>query len=256
MALLRFWSSHSSEALQLLAQHVMLVAVSIGVAVAIGLPLGILAARRPRLGAPLVAFANVVQTIPSLAMFGFLIPIPFIGGVGVRAAIVVLILYGLLPVIRMTAAGLRGIDPSVLEAGMAMGMTPGQLFRLVELPLALPAIVSGIRVATVVGVGAATIAAAIGAGGLGEYIFRGLSMVDPTVILAGAVPAAALALIADGLLSWFERALSRRRRGARRRAVALAAIALLVVGTSVISVSARDRRGVVVGSKNFSEQLV
>jgi osmoprotectant transport system permease protein len=254
--LLHFWAAHAGEALHLLAQHVVLVATSIAVAVAIGLPLGVLAARRPRLGGPLVAFANIVQTVPSLAMFGFLIPIPFIGGVGARAAIVALILYGLLPVIRMTAAGLRGIDPTILEAGVAMGMTPRQLFTLVELPLALPAIVSGIRVATVVGVGAATIAAAIGAGGLGEYIFRGLSMVDPTVILAGAIPAAALALVADGVLSWFERVLSRRRRVSRRRAVAVAALALLVVGASLASLAARGRVAVVVGSKNFSEQLV
>src|SRR5512140_3050148 len=214
MRLLHFWAAHSGELLALTGQHVMLVAVSMAVVVLVGVPLGVLASRRPRIGAPLIAFANIVQTIPSLAMFGFLIPVPFIGGVGARAAIVVLILYGLLPVIRMTAAGLNGVDRVLIEAGVAMGMTARQLFTLVELPLALPSIVSGIRVATVVGIGAATIAAAIGAGGLGEYIFRGLSMVDPVVILAGAVPAALLALVIDGSLLLIERLLA---GGARSR---------------------------------------
>src|SRR5467141_3256672 len=169
-------------------------------------------ARRPRLAAPLVGIANIVQTVPSLAMFGFLLPVPYVGGVGARAAIVVLILYGLLPIVRTTIAGLRGIDPSIREAGVAMGMTPRELLRQVELPLALPSIVAGVRVAAVVGVGSATIAAAIGAGGLGEYIYRGLSMVDTTVILAGAVPAALLALAVDGSLLWLEKQLSSRRR--------------------------------------------
>ena len=145
--------------------------------------------------------ANVVQTIPSLAMFGFLLPLPLVGGLGARVAIVVLILYALLPIVRTTVAGLRGVDRVLVEAGTALGMTPRQLLRQVELPLALPSIVAGIRVAAVIGVGTATIAAAVGAGGLGEYIFRGLSMVDPTVILAGAIPAAVLALTVDGALT-------------------------------------------------------
>jgi osmoprotectant transport system permease protein len=256
--LLRFWAAHSAELLALTGQHVMLVVASIAVAVLVGVPLGVLAARRPKLGAPLVAFANVVQTIPSLAMFGFLIPIPLIGGVGTRAAIVVLILYGLLPVIRMTAAGLGSVDRVLIEAGSAMGMTSRQLFMLVELPLALPSIVSGIRVATVVGIGAATIAAAIGAGGLGEYIFRGLSMVDPVVILAGAIPAAALAVCADALLGWLARAVSYERPASSRRRAAVAGV-VAAAGLLFVSMSAMgmDRRGgVVVGSKNFSEQLV
>ena len=152
----------------LIAQHVALVAASTLAAVAAGVPLGILAARRPRVGGPLSAAASVVQTIPSLALFGFLLPLPLIGGVGARTALTALILYALLPVIRTTAAGLRAIDPAILEAATAMGMTPRQSLLRVELPLALPAIVAGIRVATVVGVGTVTIAAAIGAGGLGE----------------------------------------------------------------------------------------
>src|SRR5215510_14346758 len=176
--LVMFWSSHRAEVAGLLAQHVLLVAVSTAVAVAIGVPLGIFAARRPRLSAPIIGLANVVQTVPSLAMFGFLLPVPLIGGVGARAAIVVLILYGLLPIIRTTITGITGIDPSIREAGVAMGMTSRELLRLVELPLAMPSIAGGIRVAAVVAVGSATIAAAIGAGGFGEYIFRGLSMVD------------------------------------------------------------------------------
>ena len=179
-----------------------------------GLPAGILAAHRPRIGRPLLAAASIAQTIPSLALLGFLLPLPFIGGIGPRIAIVALILYALLPIVRSTAAGLNSIDPAVIDAGVAMGMTPRQLLWLVELPLALPSIVAGIRIATIVGIGTATIAAAIGAGGLGEYIFRGLSMVDSTVILAGAIPAALLALVADGALTWLERRLSpgRHRR--------------------------------------------
>jgi osmoprotectant transport system permease protein len=208
----RFWVAHRQELAALIGQHVVLVSVSTACAIAIGLPLGIFAARRPRLASPLVAVANVVQTIPSLAMFGFLLPVPLIGGVGARAALVVLVLYALLPIVRSTIIGITGVDRSVREAGVAMGMTPQELLRQVELPLALPSIIGGVRVAAVVGVGSATIAAAIGAGGLGQYIYRGLSMVDTTVILAGAIPAACLALIVDGGLLWLERLLSPRRR--------------------------------------------
>src|SRR6059036_3815760 len=228
--LLSFWWSHRAELGSLLGQHVVLVAASTLVAVGLGVPLGVFAARRPRLASPLMAMASIVQTIPSLAMFGFLLPVPFIGGVGARAALVVLILYGLLPIVRTTIAGLRGIDPSIRDAGIAMGMTSGELLRQVELPLALPSIVAGIRVAAVVGVGSATIAQAIGAGGLGEYIYRGLSMVDTTVILAGAIPAALLALSVDGALLWLERQLSARRRTQQvRTTVGAAAIVALVI---------------------------
>jgi osmoprotectant transport system permease protein len=257
MTLLSFWLSHRAELATLFAQHVLLVAISTLVAVAVGVPLGIFAARRPRFGAPVVAVANIVQTVPSLAMFGFLLPVPLIGGVGARAAGFVLILYGLLPIIRTTIAGLNGIDPAIREAGVAMGMTPRELLRLVELPLALPSIVAGVRVAAVVGVGTATIAAAIGAGGLGEYIYRGLSMVDTTVILAGAIPAAILALTVDGALWWTERRLSARTAGRSRRAVAVSAAAvaaLAIIGSSVVT--ARATGAIVVGSKNFTEQVI
>jgi osmoprotectant transport system permease protein len=248
--------SHRAELTALIGQHVLLVAVSTLVAIAAGVPLGIFAARRPRLSAPLVGIANLVQTVPSLAMFGFLLPVPLLGGVGARTAIVVLILYGLLPIVRTTIAGLQGIDRSIREAGTAMGMTRSELLRQVELPLAMPSIVAGIRVAAVVGVGSATIAAAIGAGGLGEYIYRGLSMVDTTVILAGAIPAAVLALIIDGGLLWLERGLaSRRRTGTRRLAAALAALVAIVMLGSATMFSGR-RAAIVVGSKNFTEQLI
>jgi osmoprotectant transport system permease protein len=257
MSVLQFWRAHTQEVAALLGQHIVLFATATGIAIAIGVPLGIFAAHRPRLSGPIVAIANVVQTIPSLAMFGFLLPIPFLGGIGARAAIVALILYGLLPIVGTTIAGLRGIDRAVLEAGVAMGMTPRQLLRQVELPLAMPSIVAGIRVASVVAVGSATIAAAIGAGGLGEYIYRGLSMVDTTVILAGAIPAAALALVVDGALLWLERQLSPRRRAARRRSALIAAAALAAIAVIAASaLSAQSGGQIVVASKNFTEQLV
>src|SRR5438105_8636764 len=228
MRLLTFWATHGGELAAMVERHLFLVFWSTLVAVAIGLPAGIIAAHRPRVGRPLLAAASIAQTIPSLALLGFLLPLPFIGGIGPRIAIVALILYALLPIVRSTAAGLKSIDPAVIDAGVAMGMTPRQLLWLVELPLALPSIVSGIRIATIVGIGTATIAAAIGAGGLGEYIFRGLSMVDSTVILAGAIPAALLALAVDGgLLALERRLLSRRHKrpmGAARVAISLIAI--------------------------------
>jgi osmoprotectant transport system permease protein len=253
--LLTFWQSHASEVWQLVGQHVALVLVSTLVAVAAGVPIGIVAARRPRVGAPLAAAASVVQTIPSLALFGFLLPLPLVGGIGARTALAALILYALLPIIRTTAAGLRSIDASILEAADAMGMTPMQRLLQVELPLALPAITAGVRVSAVVGVGTVTIAAAIGAGGLGEYIYRGLAMVDATVILAGAVPVAALALTVDGLLYLLERSWSSRRRGRRIAAPALAvALAACAAGVAAASYSGEER--IVVGSKNFTEQVI
>ena len=252
-----FWASHRMELAGLIGQHILLVAISTMAAIAVGVPLGILAARRPRMAAPLVGIANVVQTIPSLAMFGFLLPVPLVGGIGARAAIVVLILYGLLPIVRTTIAGLNGIDPSIREAGRAMGMTSRELLRQVELPLALPSIVAGVRVAAVVGVGSATIAAAIGAGGLGEYIYRGLSMVDTSVILAGAIPAAAIALLVDGSLLWLERRLSSRRRGRSVRGIAgVAAVVAAIVLFSSAALARRSSGAIVVGSKNFTEQVI
>ena len=259
MSFVAFLASHRQEFIRLLLQHVVLVALSTSVAVAIGVPIGILAAKRPRAAAPVVWFANIVQTIPSLAMFGFLLPLPFVGGLGARVAVIVLILYALLPVIRTTAAGLRSIDRSLIDAGTAMGMTPWQLLRQVELPLALPGIVAGIRVAAVIGVGTATIAAAVGAGGLGEYIFRGLSMVDPTVILAGAVPAALLALLVDGALLLAERSFSGRASPRRRAAVvagAVAGLTAVAVAAGSAALAGRGADAIRVGSKNFTEQVI
>ncbi len=251
-----FWASHRAEVALLFAQHVVIVFVSTAVAIAIGLPLGIAAARRARLATPIVAVANIVQTIPSLALFGFLLPVPLLGGVGARAAIVALILYALLPIVRTTIAGINGIDPAIREAAAGLGLTRRELLRHVELPLALPSIAAGVRVAAVVGVGTATIAAAIGAGGLGEFIYRGLSMVDATVILAGAIPAAALALTVDGVLLFVERQLTPRRRLAGRGAAAAAALVVAVVLVSAGVMAGRSRGAIVVGSKNFTEQVI
>lgn len=196
------------EMAQLTGEHFILVLVSMAIAVGAGLPLGILLTRRPSLRPPLLGFANVMQTIPSLALFGFLIPIPLIGGIGKRTAIVALVLYALLPILRNTLAGILGVDPAVRESAIAMGMTGRQLLWQVELPLAAPTIIAGVRIATVTTVGTATIAAAIGAGGLGVFIFRGIASVDTTQILAGAIPAALLALLSDGGFSWIERRFS------------------------------------------------
>jgi osmoprotectant transport system permease protein len=256
MEVLRFWATHGGELWQLLQQHVMLVLVSTSAAVVLGVPAGVLAVMRPRLGRPVVALTNITQTIPSLALLGFLLPLPFIGGVGPRTALVALSIYALLPIVRMTMTGMQGIDRVVIEAGVAMGMTPRQLLFLVQLPLALPSIIAGVRVATVIGVGTATIAAAIGAGGLGEYIFRGLSMVDTTTIMAGAIPAAALAVVADALLAWLQRRL-RPASLSSSHAAAAAAIALLFVVVLSGFGYARSREAtVVVGSKNFTEQVI
>ncbi|HET9706846.1 MAG TPA: ABC transporter permease, partial [Gemmatimonadales bacterium] len=200
MNLIRFYLDNTREVVGLVGQHLLLVLVSTAIAVTIGVPVGILLTRRPAWRGPVLGLANIFQTIPSLALFGFLIPLPFLGGIGARTAIVALVLYALLPIVRNTYVGISGIDPAVREAARGMGMTDGELLRIVELPLSAGVILAGIRVATVVGVGTATIAAAIGAGGLGVYIFRGVAVVDNTLILAGAVPAALLALGADGLL--------------------------------------------------------
>ena len=191
-------------------EHVWLVVASCGLAIAIGVPLGILLTRRPGLRTPVLGFANVVQTIPSLALFGFLLPLPFIGGIGPQTAIVALVLYGLLPIIRNTFTGISSVDPAVREAARGMGMSDTQLLFMVEMRLAAPVILAGIRIAVVLGVGIGTIAAAIGGGGLGTFIFRGVAMVNHVVILAGAIPAALLALIADGGLHLVERRLDWR----------------------------------------------
>ena len=211
MDLLRFYARNSAEVVGLVGQHVWLVAISTAIALVIGVPLGVLLTRRPALRTPVLGLANVFQTIPSLALFGFLIPLPFIGGIGATTAIVALVVYALLPIVRNTYEGIAGVDAAVREAARGMGMTDWQLLTQVELPLGLGVMLAGVRIATVVSVGTATIAAAIGAGGLGVYIFRGVATVDNTLILAGALPAALMAIAADGLLGLAERRLAWRR---------------------------------------------
>jgi len=190
---------------RLLLEHISIVAISVAIATAVGVLLGIVSTRNRVVRGYAVTFANIAQTIPSLAMFGFLIPIPIIGGIGKRVAILSLILYALLPILRNTIAGIAGVDAAVRQSAEAMGMTDRQLLWNVELPLAASTILAGIRTAMVATIGTATIAAAIGAGGLGVLIFRGLASVDTVQILAGALPAAALALIADGVMALVER---------------------------------------------------
>lgn len=207
MNTLSFFSQHAGEILQGTLEDIWLVAATMALAIAIGVPLGILVARRPWLSKPILGSANIAETIPSLALLGFLLPVPWLGERADRVSITALTLYALLPIIRNTAAGITGVDPAVREAARGMGMTPRQILFQVELPLSLSTVLAGIRVATVLTVGVATIAAAVGAGGLGEFIFRGLAMVNNRLILAGAIPAAALALLADFILSILERRL-------------------------------------------------
>jgi len=208
MNVFQFMAQNHTEVLELTAEHLWLVGASIVLAVLIGIPLGILITRWPLLKRPVLGGANIIQTIPSLALFGFLLPAPWIGARADRLAILALTLYALLPLIRNTYTGIKGVDRAVVEAGRGMGMTDRQLLWQVEFPLALGVIIAGVRVAAVISIGLATIAAAIGAGGLGEYIFRGLAMVNNQVILAGAIPAAALAVLADVSLGWLEKRLS------------------------------------------------
>jgi len=210
MNVLQFMLQNRSQVLELTLEHLWLVGISTLLAMAVGIPLGIAIAHRPRLNQPVLASANIIQTVPSLALFGFLLPVPWLGERADRLAILALALYALLPLIRNTYTGIRAVDPAVVEAGRGMGLTDSQLLFQVELPLAMSVILSGVRVAVVISVGLATIAAAIGAGGLGEFIFRGLAMVDNNVILAGAIPAAIMALVADLSVGWLERRLRPR----------------------------------------------
>ncbi len=196
------------EIASLTLEHAMLVGIAVLLAIAIGVPAGLAATRNRRVRQVALAAAGAFQTIPSLALFGFLVPMPYIGGIGKRTVLIALVLYALLPIVRNTVTGIASVDPAVKESAVAMGMTDRQVLFQVEVPLAARTILAGIRIATVTTIGTATIAAAIGGGGLGVLIFRGISMVDSMQILAGAIPAAALALIADGLLAWLENTLS------------------------------------------------
>jgi len=272
VSFLDFLVTNRREVLGLTLEHLGLVGVSTGIAVAIGVPAGILLTRWRALRDPILGLANILQTVPSLALFSFLIPLHVslfgarvVGGLGAQTAVAALVLYALLPVIRNTTVGIEGVDPAIREAARGMGMTGREILRLVEIPLALGVIVAGIRVATVISVGTATIAAAIDAGGLGRYIFRGLRMNDTNLVLAGAVPAAALALAADFLLGRAERLFApggaRRRRGLVA-AVIVAALALGAVVAAQVAggggggAGGRAAARIAVGSKDFTEQII
>lgn len=210
-----FLVRYAPEILQETGTHLFLVGVSIGIATLVGIPLGILITRQANLRQPVLGIANILQTIPSLALFGFLISVPLIGGIGARTAIIALTLYSFLPIIRNTYTGIVSVDPAIREAGRGMGMTDRQLLLQVEIPLALGVILAGVRVATVIAIGIATIAAAIGAGGLGVFVFRGISTVNNQLILAGAIPAAVLAILADWGIGRLEQHLTQRRTGTK-----------------------------------------
>jgi len=272
---LEFLRSNWPELLVLTREHIFLVVVSTGLAIVIGVPLGILLTRVKPLQTPILGFANIMQTVPSLALFGLLIPISFIG-IGARAAIIALALYALLPVIRNTVTGILGIDPKIREAATAMGMTDGQMLRMVELPLAMPVMLTGIRIAVVICVGVATVAAAVGAGGLGTYIFRGLRQNDNNLLIAGALASALLALLCDFGIGQIEQSyrIGQRASGASRKVVGglIAAAFVAVIGFSFISnftfdvsdhaatprsVIPENTKGTIrVGSKDFTESII
>ncbi|MGB7067990.1 MAG: ABC transporter permease/substrate-binding protein [Pyrinomonadaceae bacterium] len=260
---LQFLRDNWPELLALTREHIFLVLISTGLAVLVGIPLGILLTRVRSLQGPILGFANILQTVPSLALFGLLIPIPFIGGIGARTAIIALAVYALLPVIRNTVTGILGIDAKVREAAAAMGMTGGQILKMVELPLAMPVIITGIRVAAVICVGVAAVAAAVGAGGLGTYIFRGLRQNDNNLLVAGALASAILALLCDFALGQIEKSftIGERLAAGRRRwtaagvgAIFSAVIALNLLGTGSPTSDVGQR--VVVGSKDFTESVI
>jgi osmoprotectant transport system permease protein len=263
-----FWSFLQQNWPELLAHvrdHLQLVLVSIGIAITIGIPTGILLTRKKSLRGPILGIANIMQTIPSLALFGFLIPLPFIGGIGSRTAIVALVMYSLLTIIRNTVTGILGVDPNVREAAVAMGMTDTQILKQVELPLAMSVIITGVRVAMVIAIGVTTIAAAVGAGGLGVYIFRGLRQYDNNLLLAGAGAAALMALAADFTLGLFERrfAVGGHGKQTRRLGMVVAVVAIAVVVVAALfsnrlmpNGSAGQGRHVVVGSKDFTESVL
>jgi osmoprotectant transport system permease protein len=264
MSLLRFFIENRSEVSQLILQHLLMVVVATGAAAFVGVPIGILLTRRPALSKAVLATANVLQTIPSLALFGFLIPLLGRHGIGYVPAIIALFLYSLLPIIRNTFTGINGVDPAVREAARGMGMTDWQMLTQVELPLAMTVIIAGLRVATVIAIGTATIAAAIGAGGLGVYIFRGLrgGGNNNTLVLAGALPAALMALGADFTLGWLERKLApgeRKASGAAKRLIAAAGLVAVIVAAVFFfsnRVNLSTGQHVTIGSKDFTESLI
>ncbi|KOP27336.1 glycine/betaine ABC transporter substrate-binding protein [Hapalosiphon sp. MRB220] len=255
----QFLNQYLAEIVLRSGEHLVLVAIAMTIAISVGIPLGILITRQPKFTQPILNIANAIQTIPSLAIFGFLISVPFIGGIGPTPAIVALTLYALLPLIRNTYIGITNVDPAIREAGKGMGMTDTQLLFQVEIPLAFGVILAGVRVATVISVGIATIAAAIGGGGLGVFIFRGISTVNNQLILAGAIPAAFIALAADFILGWLEKQLTQQREKTvkvnRKFAFALSAFTLLIAGLITFNYWQKPPT-IVIGSKNFTEQFI
>ncbi len=268
MSFWQFLQQNWPEVLRLIREHLSLVFLSTLIAVIIGIPAGVLLTRKKSLRGPILGIANVMQTVPSLALFGFLIPLPFIGGIGARTAVVTLVLYSLLPIISNTVTGILGVEPSVREAAVAMGMTDRQILSQVEIPLAASVILTGVRVATVIAVGVTTIAAAVGAGGLGVYIFRGLRQYDNNLLLAGALPAALMALAADYSLGvigqYFSVGVRRSQRISLFQKLAVGAIAVFLVAVVAFSWkatgstggSSNEARNIAVGSKDFTESIL
>src|ERR1044072_7381234 len=260
MRLLRFFIENRGEVLQLTFEHLMLVLIATGAAIVVGIPIGVLLTRRPRLSKVVLATASILQTIPSLALFGFLIPLLGSYGIGRAPAIIALFLYSLLPIIRNTFTGINGVDPAVREAARGMGMTDWQMLTQVELTLAMGVIIAGLRVATVIAVGTATIAAAIGAGGLGMYIFRGLRTLDRTLILAGAVPAALMALGADFTLGWIEKRLApgtqQRSNKAKWLLLATGGAAVVAIPLFYFTSGATSSERIIVALKDFTESRI
>ncbi|MGB3559406.1 MAG: glycine betaine ABC transporter substrate-binding protein [Geitlerinemataceae cyanobacterium] len=253
-----FFSQYVPEILLRTGEHLVLVAIAMVVSISIGLPLGILITRQPKLAQTILGVANAVQTIPSLAIFGFLISVPFLGGIGKVPAIVALTLYALLPLIRNTYIGINSVDPAIREAGKGMGMTDRQLLFQVEIPLALGVILAGVRVATVISVGIATIAAAIGGGGLGIFIFRGLSTVNNQLILIGAIPATLMALVADFALGYLEKRLTSKREQKIKsypKKLWVFFASILALGGLILFVYQPKSSRIIIGSKNYTEQV-
>ena len=264
MNFFEFLQNNWRELLTLAREHLFLVFVSTLVAVLIGVPLGILLTRKKSLQTPILGIANILQTVPSLALFGLLIPVAYIGGIGAKTAIIALTLYSFLPIIRNTVAGIESVDAKVKEAATAMGLTDWQILKMVELPLALPVITTGIRVAVVIAVGVATVAAAVGAGGLGTYIFRGLRQNDNNLLLAGAISSAMLALAADFALGQIEKLfapkIAANAVSIKRRKLILTGAGVVVFGLFGWSLSAnlqsKNSSAIRVGSKDFTESLI
>jgi osmoprotectant transport system permease protein len=257
-----YLSTNYEQILNLLGQHIYLSIISVLIAVIIGIPLGILISRQPKLSKPIIGTTNVIQAIPSLALLGFLIP--FIG-IGSAPAIVMVVLYSLLPIVKNTYTGLTNIDPDILEAAKGIGLTKSQTMKKVQLPLAFPMIMAGIRISAVTAVGLMTIAAFVGAGGLGYLVFSGVQTVDNYMILAGAIPACILALLIDFAVGKLEtkfsysnkrKSASKSSRRGKRLVIAITSIIVVAAGAFTVYSKANAADKIVVGSKNYSEQLI